>query len=227
MSTTSVPAPAINLARRQDLFSSHIVLSALKQSFLMLRPDVQWKNPVMFVVEIGAVLTLLYVIQMALGNASSTASLGYFVALDIWLWLTVLFANFATAVAEERGKAQAETLRKTRVATPAFRLRADQSIEQVSSVALEAGRPGRRRGEPGHPRRWGRDRRRRRRQRGGDHRRVGAGHPRGGRRPVRRDRRHDRAFGPDHRAHLGGAGQILPRQDDRAGRRRAPPAHAQ
>jgi K+-transporting ATPase ATPase B chain len=139
MSTTSVPAPAINLARRQDLFSSHIVLSALKQSVLMLRPDVQWKNPVMFVVEIGAALTLLYVVQMALGNASSTASLGYFVALDVWLWLTVLFANFATAVAEERGKAQAETLRKTRVATPAFRLRVDQSIEQVSSVALRPG----------------------------------------------------------------------------------------
>jgi potassium-transporting ATPase ATP-binding subunit len=139
MSTTSVPAPAINLARRQDLFSSHIVLSALKQSVLMLRPDVQWKNPVMFVVEIGAALTLLYIIQMAIGNASSTASLGYFVALDIWLWLTVLFANFATAVAEERGKAQAETLRKTRVATPAYRLRADQSIEQVSSAALRPG----------------------------------------------------------------------------------------
>ena len=139
MSTTSVPAPAINLARRQDLFSSDIVLNALKQSVLMLRPDVQWKNPVMFVVEIGAVLTLLYVIQGALGQSSSTVSLGYFIALDIWLWLTVLFANFATAVAEERGKAQAETLRKTRVATPAFRLRADQSIEQVSSVALRPG----------------------------------------------------------------------------------------
>jgi potassium-transporting ATPase ATP-binding subunit len=139
MSTTSVPAPAINLARRQDLFSSEIVLSALKQSVLMLRPDVQWKNPVMFVVEIGAVLTLLYVIQGALGQSSSTVSLGYFVALDIWLWLTVLFANFATAVAEERGKAQAETLRKTRVATPAFRLRADQSSEQISSIALRPG----------------------------------------------------------------------------------------
>jgi len=139
MSTTSVPAPAINLARRQDLFSSEIVLNALKQSVFMLRPDVQWKNPVMFVVEIGAVLTLLYVIQAALGQSSSTVSLGYFVALDVWLWLTVLFANFATAVAEERGKAQAETLRKTRVATPAYRLRADQSIEQVSSVALRPG----------------------------------------------------------------------------------------
>jgi potassium-transporting ATPase ATP-binding subunit len=139
MSTTSVPAPAINLARRQELFSSHIVVTALKQSVLMLRPDVQWKNPVMFVVEVGAVLTLLYVIQMALGNASSAASLGYFIALDAWLFLTVLFANFATAIAEERGKAQAETLRKTRVATPAFRLRADQSIEQVSSAALRPG----------------------------------------------------------------------------------------
>jgi potassium-transporting ATPase ATP-binding subunit len=139
MSTTSVPAPAINLARRQDLFSSDIVLNALKQSVLMLRPDVQWKNPVMFVVEIGAVLTLLYVIQGALGQSSSAVSLTYFIALDIWLWLTVLFANFATAVAEERGKAQAETLRKTRVATPAFRLRADKSVEQVSSVALKPG----------------------------------------------------------------------------------------
>src|ERR1700693_1589283 len=139
MNTATVPAPAINLARRRDLFSSHIVLTALKQSVVMLRPDVQWKNPVMFVVEIGAVLTLLYVIQMALGLSSSVASIGYFVALDIWLWLTVLFANFATAIAEERGKAQAETLRKTRVATPAFRLRADQSIEQVSSAALRPG----------------------------------------------------------------------------------------
>src|ERR1700690_244033 len=123
MSTTSVPAPAINLARRQDLFSSHIVVTALKQSVLMLRPDVQWKNPVMFVVEIGAVLTLLYVIQMALGNASSAASLGYFIALDIWLFLTVLFANFATAIAEARGKAQAESLRRTRRDTVAHRLR--------------------------------------------------------------------------------------------------------
>ena len=139
MSTTSVPAPAINLARRQDLFSSHIVVTALKQSVLMLRPDVQWKNPVMFVVEIGAALTLLYVIEMALGLTSSVASLGYFVALDVWLWLTVLFANFATAIAEERGRAQAETLRKTRVQTPAYRVRADGSIDRVSSIELRPG----------------------------------------------------------------------------------------
>jgi potassium-transporting ATPase ATP-binding subunit len=136
---TTSSAPAINLARRRDLFSSEIVLTALKQSLVMLRPDIQWANPVMFVVEVGAVLTLLYVIQIALGLATSSASITYFIALDVWLFLTVLFANFATAVAEERGKAQAETLRKTRVATPAFRLRADGSTDTVSSVDLRPG----------------------------------------------------------------------------------------
>jgi K+-transporting ATPase ATPase B chain len=139
METMSVPAPALNLVRRRDLFSRQIVLAALKESFLMLRPDVQWKNPVMFVVEIGAVLTLLYVIQAALGNSSSSVAISYFIALDIWLWLTVLFANFATAIAEERGKAQAESLRKTRVATPAFRRRADGKFDRVSSVDLKPG----------------------------------------------------------------------------------------
>jgi potassium-transporting ATPase ATP-binding subunit len=139
IASTASPAPAINLARRRDLFSSDIVLNALKQSVVMLRPDVQWKNPVMFVVEIGAVLTLLYVIQMALGLSTSVASISYFIALDAWLFLTVLFANFATAIAEERGKAQAETLRKTRVETSAFRLRVDGSTETVSSINLKPG----------------------------------------------------------------------------------------
>src|SRR3984885_15280002 len=76
---------------------------ALKQAFVMLRPDIQWKNPVMFVVEIGAFLTLAFVIRAAMGMSSSQVSMGYFVALDIWLFLTVIFANFATAFAEERG----------------------------------------------------------------------------------------------------------------------------
>ena len=139
MNTVSVHAPALNLVRRRDLFSRHILLAALKESFLMLRPDVQWKNPVMFVVEIGAVLTLLYVIQGVVGSSSSTVPVTYFLALDVWLWLTVLFANFATAIAEERGKAQAESLRKTRVATPAFRQGADGKVQRVSSDDLKAG----------------------------------------------------------------------------------------
>ena len=137
--TVSVSSPAINLARRRDLFSSQIVLTAIRQSFVMLRPDVQWKNPVMFVVEIGAILTLLYVIQAAVGASSSQVSITYFIALDIWLFLTVLFANFATAIAEERGKAQAETLRRTRIATPAFRRLPNRSVEKVSSADLRLG----------------------------------------------------------------------------------------
>jgi len=105
----------------------------------MLRPDIQWKNPVMFVVEIGAFLTLFYLIQAALGRSESQVSTGYFVALDIWLFLTVLFANFATALAEERGKAQADSLKKTRRETVAYRLTAERKIEQVTSRQLERG----------------------------------------------------------------------------------------
>jgi K+-transporting ATPase ATPase B chain len=104
----------------------------------MLRPDIQWKNPVMFVVEIGAFLTLLFVLQAAIGASSSQVPLTYFIALDFWLFLTVLFANFATALAEERGKAQAESLRRTRRETPAYRLRGNE-IEGVSSADLRPG----------------------------------------------------------------------------------------
>lgn len=105
----------------------------------MLRPDIQWKNPVMFVVEAGAFLTLLYLIQACLGKSESQVSIGYFVALDIWLFLTVLFANFATAVAEARGKAQAESLRRARHDTIAHRLTSSNGIEEVSSAVLKPG----------------------------------------------------------------------------------------
>jgi potassium-transporting ATPase ATP-binding subunit len=112
---------------------------ALKQAFVMLRPDIQWKNPVMFVVEIGAFLTLFYLVQAALGKSESQVSTGYFVALDIWLFLTVLFANFATSLAEERGKAQADSLRKTRRDTIAYRLMREDEIEEVTSRQLKPG----------------------------------------------------------------------------------------
>jgi potassium-transporting ATPase ATP-binding subunit len=105
----------------------------------MLRPDIQWKNPVMFVVEIGAFLTLFYLVQAALGKSESQVSTGYFVALDIWLFLTVLFANFATSLAEERGKAQADSLRKTRRDTIAYRLTREDEIEKVTSRQLKPG----------------------------------------------------------------------------------------
>jgi K+-transporting ATPase ATPase B chain len=125
--------------REHRLFSIPLALGALKQSFVMLRPDIQWQNPVMFVVEIGAALTLAFIIHALVTPVATPFSLGYFVALDIWLWLTVLFANFATANAEERGRAQAAYLRHTRVSTPATLLRPDGGTEHVTSVELKAG----------------------------------------------------------------------------------------
>src|SRR5271169_1784156 len=112
---------------------------ALKQAFVMLRPDIQWKNPVMFVVEVGAFLTLAYLIQALLGKSESQVSTGYFVALDAWLFLTVLFANFATGLAEARGNAQADSLKKTSRDTIAHRLTSGDGIEEVASTVLKTG----------------------------------------------------------------------------------------
>ncbi|MGB6545337.1 MAG: potassium-transporting ATPase subunit KdpB [Candidatus Acidiferrales bacterium] len=124
--------------KREGLLTSGTVAPALKQAFVMLRPDIQWKNPVMFVVEIGSFLTLLFVIQAALGHSASQVPITYFIALDVWLWLTVLFANFATGLAEARGQAQAESLRKTRRETLARRV-VGTAIEEVSSTDLKPG----------------------------------------------------------------------------------------
>jgi potassium-transporting ATPase ATP-binding subunit len=127
------------LASRKQLFSAPLALSAFKQSFLMLRPDIQWRNPVMFVVEIGAVLTLAYIVRALVGTTATPFPLGYFLAIDFWLWLTVLFANFATAFAEERGRSQAAFLRRTRVSTPASRMRQDGGIDVINSIELKPG----------------------------------------------------------------------------------------
>jgi K+-transporting ATPase ATPase B chain len=125
-------------SRKAGLFEPELLKTAFRQSFVMLRPDIQWKNPVMFTVEVGTVLTLIYTIAKFLG-CQSAAGVGYLLALDFWLVATLLFANFASAIAEARGKAQADALRKTRRATPARRLRGDGSMEQVASTDLRAG----------------------------------------------------------------------------------------
>jgi K+-transporting ATPase ATPase B chain len=135
----TTPPGRLTSGRKNPLLAPGTVGPAIKQAFIMLRPDIQWKNPVMFVVEIGAFLTLLYLIQACLGKSESQVSIGYFVALDIWLFLTVLFANFATAVAEARGKAQAESLRRARHDTIAHRLTSGNGIEEVSSAVLIPG----------------------------------------------------------------------------------------
>src|ERR1700739_3129821 len=106
----TTPPGRLQSPRRNPLLAPGTFGPALKQAFVMLRPDIQWKNPVMFVVEIGAFLTLFYLVQAAFGKSESQVSIGYFIALDIWLFLTVLFANFAPSLAEERGKAQADSL---------------------------------------------------------------------------------------------------------------------
>src|SRR6202521_5631683 len=125
--------------RSRKLFEAELVRDALKQSFVMLRPDIQWSNPVMFVVEIGAVLTLLFIVQALVSTSVSQVPITYFIALDFWLFLTVLFANFATALAEARGKAQAESLRKTHSETPAYRLKAGDVVKEVLSTDLRPG----------------------------------------------------------------------------------------
>ena len=127
---------AIRRARHLDLFAPELVGPAIKQAFALLRPDTQWSNPVMFVVEIGAILTLLFIIQALVSTSASQVPITYFIALDFWLWLTVLFANFATALAEARGKAQTDSLRRARRDTPAFRLRGKDIVEEVQSSEL-------------------------------------------------------------------------------------------
>src|SRR5262249_5307765 len=141
--TDAIGHSGIPHARRgtRGLFDTEMLWPALRQAFVMLRPDIQWTNPVMFVVEVGALLTLLFVIQALVSGSSSQVPVTYFIALDASLFLTVVFANFATAVAEARGRAQAESLRKTRQDTPARRLRSGVAgaFDRVSSSALAAG----------------------------------------------------------------------------------------
>ena len=92
-------------SRQYGLFEPQLLKDALRQSLVMLRPDIQWKNPVMFTVEVGTVLTIIYTVAKLLGYTSH-AGLWYLLALVFWLVMTLLFANFASSLAEARGKAQ-------------------------------------------------------------------------------------------------------------------------
>lgn len=119
------------------LFEPALVKTALKQSFIKLNPKVMLRNPVMFTVEIGTAV-MLYVSVYSFTHRGQGSS-GYNFAIFITLLLTVLFANFAEAIAEARGKAQADSLRKTREDTPANLIAADGSITSVSSSQLKKG----------------------------------------------------------------------------------------
>src|ERR1700676_5136319 len=124
------------LARSRPLFDPEIVSRAVRASFGKLNSVTLMKNPVMFVVEVGAALTTIFLIRDVFTGA---AGIGFSVQLAIWLWFTVLFANFAEAMAEARGKAQADSLRKTKTDALAKRLNSAGKIEQVTSSALRSG----------------------------------------------------------------------------------------
>ena len=123
-------------AKSASMTDRKILKKAIVDSFWKLDPRVIWKNPVMFVVEVGAVITLVVLIANLVNHKG-----GYWFGLQItlWLWFTVLFANFAEAMAEGRGKAQAETLRKARAETAARKLLADGKTEAIASSKLRSG----------------------------------------------------------------------------------------
>jgi potassium-transporting ATPase ATP-binding subunit len=122
-------------APTRSLFDPSLLRRAITDSFVKLHPRTLMRNPVMFVVEVGSVLTTILFLR-DLGD--STAAENVFAGLvSLFLWFTVLFANFAEAVAEGRGKAQADTLRKTRSETMAQRRAEDGTIESVISTALQ------------------------------------------------------------------------------------------
>ncbi|HTE08716.1 MAG TPA: potassium-transporting ATPase subunit B, partial [Flavitalea sp.] len=111
-----------NSSTSNKLFQSDLVRTALKQSFIKLNPSVMIKNPVMFTVEIGTFVMLMVVLYAMITGDMSQGSTGYNLAIFVILFLTVVFANFAEAIAEARGKAQAESLRKARQDTPAKKI---------------------------------------------------------------------------------------------------------
>ncbi|MFL0564677.1 potassium-transporting ATPase subunit KdpB [Microbacterium sp. 179-I 1D1 NHS] len=153
MSTLTTPEPATASAPRRGIDGAAIA-AALPGAFRKLDPRAQWRNPVMFIVWLGAALTtVLAIVEPFTGGPSDSGGtpvpVSFTGVIAAWLWLTVLFANVAESVAEGRGKAQAETLRKTRTSTVAHRVtgydeRTDAAadrvaIDDVSSADLTLG----------------------------------------------------------------------------------------
>jgi K+-transporting ATPase ATPase B chain len=135
-SLTDAIEPSEPRPRRSATFDSQLVLRAALDALVKLDPRTLYRNPVMFVVEIGSVVTTVYAISAAAGGGKE---FGFFVSLALWLWFTVLFANFAEAMAEGRGKAQADALRSLSTDTTANRVLASGETEVVAAGELRRG----------------------------------------------------------------------------------------
>ncbi len=116
------------------LFDPKLVKPAIRDSFVKLDPRVQWRNPVMFVVYVGSIITSLLFVQALTGK--SEASAGFILAIALWLWFTVLFANFAEALAEGRSKAQAASLRSLKRETWAKKL--SEPVSTAKWIPIES-----------------------------------------------------------------------------------------
>src|SRR5512140_3869150 len=125
--------PPIKPSEKTKNARSALYQRAILDSFAKLDPRNMIRNPVMFIVEVGSVLTTLLWVQALFGQGE--APTGFIGAVSVWLWFTALFANFSEALAEGRGKAQADALRKTRRETTAKRLREPKRNARVESVS--------------------------------------------------------------------------------------------
>ncbi len=123
-------------SKSKSLWDGKIVRQALIDSLRKLNPRTMMRNPVMFVVEMGSVVTTVLLVK---GLGRGSGSLGFNLQVTLWLWFTVIFANFAEAMAEGRGKAQAETLRRAKSETSANRLLPNGKTETVGAADLRAG----------------------------------------------------------------------------------------
>lgn len=117
---------------RKSIWDPAIIRGAAVSAVLKLNPRKMMGNPVMFVVEVGSVITTILLV------VRPHEAFAFNLQITLWLWFTVMFANFAEAMAEGRGKAQADTLRKARSETVANRLRAEGTVEQIASSSLRA-----------------------------------------------------------------------------------------
>ncbi len=124
------------LVRSRSMFDPDILRRACRESFVKLNPVSLAKNPVIFVVEVGAALTSIFVVKDAFTHSGH---FGFALQIALWLWFTVLFANFAEAMAEARGKAQAESLRRTKTDTLAKRVLSSGETEPAAASELRAG----------------------------------------------------------------------------------------